>query len=120
MAKTKNAETPTTLEEALKIIAEQEIALAAATATIDKMSTDADEQNDIIAELRENLASKTKDLKIAKKEVIVKHDKKSYKVVIGSFRHEGGIYTADMLEKAPEVVKALVEMGSGVLEEVKA
>lgn len=45
----------------------------------------------------------------------VKHEKKTYQIVIPKFRLKGETITAEELQKRPELVKQLVKEESGVL-----
>ncbi len=76
-----------------------------------------DTLNGIIAELRSTLSETKKEVSNQKK--TVKHDGKEYEVKLPVFRHNGKTFKADDLKSNPALVKTLVEMGAGVLEEVK-
>lgn len=64
-------------------------------------------------ELQQQLASSEKTLEAVK--VIVTHDKAKYEVIVPRVQLDGKVYDAKDLKTNKEVVKALVEKGSGVL-----
>jgi excinuclease UvrABC nuclease subunit len=70
----------------------------------------------VINDLTEKLKIEGKKAKSA--DIVVTHEKKKYRVVIGKFRHEGNEITAEELAKKPEVIAELVESKSSVLEKV--
>lgn len=70
-----------------------------------------------IEELTKQL--KAEASKVSGNKVVVKHDKRSFEVVIPKFRHEGEEISAEELAKKPQIVKELVESGSSVLKEVE-
>lgn len=67
-------------------------------------------------ELQKQLESSERTVEEVK--VIVTHDKKKYAVITPSVQYAGTRYLAAELKKNPEVVKALVEKGSGVLKAI--
>lgn len=101
MAEAKN------LKEANEIIAALEAKSTEQSATIS-------EQETVIAELRGQLAETKKEVK--KSKVIVKHNKQQYEVVIPQFSFNGEVLTAEDLNIKPEVVAALVQEESSVLQ----
>lgn len=68
------------------------------------------------AELQARLEESEKTVEEVK--VIVKHDKKRYEVITPKVQVGGQLYLAADLKKHPEVVKVLVEKGSGVLKAI--
>lgn len=106
----------TELEKANKLA---EKSLKEATKKSESLEKENTELVELTADLKTKLAASAKDLKKASKETIVKHDKKSYKVTIPSFRHNGKVYTPEVLAEDSAAIKELVEMGSDVLEEVQ-
>ena len=51
--------------------------------------------------------------------VVVTHEQQKYRVIGAKFKHAGEEYTAADLKKHPDVVKQLVEAGSGLLQKVE-
>lgn len=51
--------------------------------------------------------------------VVVTHEQQKYRVIGAKFKHAGEEYAAADLKKHPDVVKQLVEAGSGLLQKIE-
>lgn len=85
--------------------------------TLEKESIQKDE---VIAELRKSLTVAKKEASTAGNIIVITHDKKKYNAHSGvKFKLEGKEYLTDDLKENKELVKALVDMGAGILTEAE-
>lgn len=92
---------------------------AALEKKVEELEKEIATQDELIADLRYQLKKVKAETKDATKNVVVEHEKKQYKVVAHSFTHGDQIITKEELAKNKELIKELVDSGSGFLQEVK-
>ncbi len=116
------AEHVKTINGLQKDIDKKDVELKKVTESSDKkiedLKTEITQHLEVVSDLRAQLNSKTKEADMASP--TVKHAGKTYKIMIPSFQHNGAVKTAGDLKSDKELIKELVELGSGVLEEVEA
>lgn len=84
-----------------------------------------DELNVQLVEAEDLIEQQTAQLKSAEVgqklgPVIVTHDKEQYQVLVPRFSHAGNLVEAASLRQNPDLVRQMVESGSGLLQKVEA
>lgn len=97
-------------------IAALELEKETLTAELAKKNQVITEQNEVIEGLNAELGSLAKKKSVI--QVIVKHDKKSYRVTMPKFNYNGEEHTAESIENNKALIAELVEIGFGGFEEV--
>ena len=105
-------------QELIDMIKDGEKANAELSARIVDLENESADKDKIIKDLigKNNLMAVSKE---AKSNVVVKHEDDNYEVVIPRFSLGKTTYVAEDIKNDPELLKKLVEIGSGVIKKIE-